>query len=110
METVHDLSAGKEVSEDALQIIGELPDKDGKFYTTLNMSLRTLEGAPIFSVLDLHLNDGEMLSDAFRALETEMNSKVYIILMQTFLPIQFVCVVHHDRLLHTYSTSYSVQN
>ena len=66
METVHDLSAGKEVSEAQLELISQLPDKSGQFYTVLHQSLMRLEGDPILSMLDLKLDDNETVTDIFK--------------------------------------------
>ncbi len=79
VDTVYNLSSGKQVAEEMLNEIVQLPDKSGSgwFYTVLNQSLRKLNGDPIFSILSVELHDGESLNDAFCAIE-EDSSEVYL--------------------------------
>ena len=73
MDTVCNLSSGKEITEDMLNEIAQLPDRSGcgQFYTVLKQSLRKLKGNPIFSMLSVKLPDGETLNDAFCAIEED---------------------------------------
>ena len=73
MDTVYNLKTGKEITEDMLKEIAQLPDTSGygQFYTVLNQSLRKLKGNPIFSMLSVKLPDRESLDDAFCAIEED---------------------------------------
>ena len=73
MDTVCSLNSGKEITEDMLNEIAQLPDKSGcgQFYSVLNQSLRKLKGNPIFSMLSVKLPVGESLDDAFCAIEKD---------------------------------------
>ena len=76
LEAVHDLSAGKFVPENKLDMIVELPDGEGQFYTTLNQSLKQLAGDPMFSMMDLQLSDSETLEDVFNSIKDGKSAKV----------------------------------
>lgn len=77
METVHNLSAGKPVTETSLATIARLP---GRFHSVLNEPLKTLEGDPIFAMLELQAEGKEVddtdLYKAFQAIRSDSDPKV----------------------------------
>ena len=76
VEAVYNLSAGnlKDVSEDILDSIGQLPCSGSPYYVVLNGLLKVLDGDPILSMLDI---ESEILTEAFNTISREnCSSKV----------------------------------
>ncbi len=79
VEAVYNLSAGNNVPEDVLDTIGQLPSSSDipYYYTVLNSHLKTLNGDPILSMLDI---ESVTLAEAFNAItEESCSSKVQLL-------------------------------
>ena len=76
IDAVYDLAAGKTISDDTIMMFIQLHDVGGRFATALSQELMKLEGDPIFSVLDIPLQESQTLPAAFSAIKTEDRLKV----------------------------------
>ena len=103
MEAMCNLNTGKEVTEEMLDIIAQLPDNrhsSGQLYSALNDSLCKLEGDPKFSILN---HDKKSLSEAFAAVKTQPpSSKVNIIFLHGYIVLimRYASTVHSTSHVH----------
>ena len=100
MDTIHAISAGK-VSETGLDAIAQLPHGPGdeQFCTVLNEFLLKLEGDPIFSMLELKLNPGEMLASLFEAIKVgEISEHLRSKVNTEYDDLQAMCNIYTDTI------------
>ncbi len=107
MEAMDSLNSGKDIREEMVNAIAQLPDassSSGQFYSVLNESLRKLEGDPKFSILS---HEKKSVSDAFAAIKAQ-NTSSEVNNFSWFMVMFLLSTINIYRPQHILCASYSV--